>query len=158
MAHVMNQVRVSPLSKKIENSLSTEFSHGQISAQVDFTVTENVNAGPNYQLKYFLGPGGANLFSYNRLLKDTLTLTFVPACKNLAAASTRADWMPEWVDTLENCGKVKTPLPERQAAPSRPTPAPDTRLQRQVTEQKFKAIVRGFSANNVLILQNVFRR
>ena len=62
--------------------LSPTYTYGQISAQVDFTIIKSVNGGPSWVLKDYKGPAGGNsgLLSYQRQVKDTLAITFVPVC------------------------------------------------------------------------------
>lgn len=60
--------------------IPTTFPFGQINAQIDFTVVENVNGGPTWTTRYFKGPGGnsSGLLNFNRQIKDTLVVTFIP--------------------------------------------------------------------------------
>lgn len=72
-----------PLPKSAPVQLPTTYSFGQISGQVDFTIIEDVNGGPNFIYKFvtFPGTGGSNgLLNFQRQVKDTLVVTFVPVC------------------------------------------------------------------------------
>lgn len=63
-------------------AVSSNNTFGLISSQIDFTIVQNVNAGPTWTLHYFKGPGGASagLINLNRQVKDQLLITFVPVC------------------------------------------------------------------------------
>ncbi len=80
------------------------YSFGQISAQIDFTVVENANAGPTWTLRYFKGPGGSSsgLFNAGRQVKDTLALTFIPVCIRskyyTASKTTPFEYKPKMVE------------------------------------------------------------
>jgi hypothetical protein len=64
------------------------YAFGQMDTQVDFTLTLDVNGGPNWTLITFKGPnvtgaGGSNgngLVNVSRLVKDTLIITVMPVC------------------------------------------------------------------------------
>lgn len=59
------------------------YSFGQIATQIDFTITEAINGGPNWTLTHFKGPGGSTagpFLNLNRQVKDTLVITFLPVC------------------------------------------------------------------------------
>jgi hypothetical protein len=64
------------------------YAFGQMDTQIDFTVTMDVNGGPNWTLASFKGPtatgaGGANgtgLLNFSRLAKDTVLVTVLPVC------------------------------------------------------------------------------
>lgn len=77
---------------------------GQFSAQIDFTVIENVNGGPAWTTRYFKGPGGnaSGLINLNRQVKDTLVVTFVPVCIREKyypiKVGTHSEYTPEMVD------------------------------------------------------------
>jgi hypothetical protein len=74
--------RKSEYDKSPVTSVPTNYSFGQISAVIEFTIVENINAGPTWTLRYFKGPGGSSLgfLNFNRQIKDTLTVTFLPVC------------------------------------------------------------------------------
>jgi|GEM_PF-5767122 len=64
----------------------------QFGSLVNFILSYGVNGGPNWTLQTFKGPGGGSsitgsggggqLLNVSRTNTDTLTITFVPACKN----------------------------------------------------------------------------
>jgi len=60
----------------------SNYAFGEISTQVDFTIVEGGNGGPNWKLEHFTGPGGgtSGLFNASRQVKDTLIVTFLPVC------------------------------------------------------------------------------
>ena len=101
-------------------SVAATYAFGQISAQIDFTIIENINGGPTWTLTHFKGPGGnsSGLLNINRQVKDTLTLTFVPVCirQKYFTNSTSppyeykpemVDGTPGWANYLPRCTDVK---------------------------------------------------
>lgn len=98
-------------------AIPATYPFGQFSIQVDFTIVENVNAGPTWTTEYFKGPGGAatGLGSLNRQVKDTLLITFVPVCireayhpkktgaKDYEYEPEMVDGTPGWANFLPSC-------------------------------------------------------
>ena len=64
------------------------YAFGQMDTQIDFTITLDLNGGPNWTLAKFKGPnvtsaGGSNgqgLLNVSRLAKDTALITVIPVC------------------------------------------------------------------------------
>lgn len=81
----MSDINLAPsikLSDSIKTNVTGQYMFGMIGVQVDFTIIENINGGPTWTLSFFKGPGGASsgLLNFNRQVKDTLAMTFVPVC------------------------------------------------------------------------------
>jgi hypothetical protein len=99
--------------------IPTTYPFGQFSAQIDFTIIENANGGPTWTTRYFKGPGGASagLLSFNRQVKDTLLITFVPVCirekyyprpssKDFEYEPPLVNGTPGWANFLSSCGTI----------------------------------------------------
>ncbi|MFT4434159.1 hypothetical protein ACMX25_12300 [Caballeronia sp. 15715] len=106
-----------PPPEPIEPSPNNVF--GVISVQIDFTIVENINGGPNWTLTHFKGPaaGSQPLLSLNRQVKDTLAITFLPVCIRRLPSSINpithrrdysnpdlVDGTPDWARYLPTCG------------------------------------------------------
>lgn len=105
-------------------------------SQVDFTITEGLNVGPNWTLTHFKGPtgtgsggssssgggagnstsastsgGSSGFVNVNRSTKDTLLISFAPACRNQGAPTPPPDAdLPEWEKNIKVCGPSVTTL------------------------------------------------
>jgi hypothetical protein len=64
------------------NGGQSQYTFGLISAQIDFTIVQGINGGPNWNLAYFKGPGGGSqgLLNFSRTVLDKLNIAFVPVC------------------------------------------------------------------------------
>ncbi len=124
----MSDIYVAPnlnLPAAVKSNVTGQYMFGMIGVDVDFTIIENINGGPTWTLSFFKGPGGSNsgLLNFNRQVKDTLAITFVPVCvrqkyKTAAAAnSTYFKYDPElivgtpfWANFLPPCGPMNYDL------------------------------------------------
>jgi hypothetical protein len=116
---------------------------GLISAQIDFTVVRSLGLGATWNLRYLKGPGGPNLLTLNRQVKDTVLITFVPVCIRRRPDYEKPDesgryeytqpfpmveGTPGWANYLGPCTSAK------------------------VTKDKADAVLRGKSTNELLQL------
>lgn len=121
---------------------SSAYSFGEVSTQVDFTVVEGLNGGPTWTLKTDKfgapagggsgggssgsgsgggsggggsGGGSSGLVGFNRQVKDTINITFIPVClrhpfinDHGKISPTPVVGSPVWVNYLENCNDTGT--------------------------------------------------
>lgn len=126
--------------------VSSNYSFGAISTQIDFTIIEGVNGGPTWNLSYFKGPAASSngLLNFNRQVKDTLIVSFVPVCirQKYWTDSTGSPYeyqpemiegTPPWANLLPPCGGVG------------------------YLQAKLNAAATAQSRNDLILLQNSFR-
>jgi hypothetical protein len=128
------------------------FGFGKFGSVIDFSITQNVSGGPNWTLTRFKGPG-EGLLNFERTVKDTLTISFVPACIRVRYAPDVDPekgppyrfWpplppeAPEWAAYLPSC--------QVEAEPEKPAKA-------QVTA-KGRALRAGAAFNTLQYLQRI---
>jgi hypothetical protein len=153
IAASMSDISVFPTSASAKGSVlnagmepitvSSNNVFGLISAQIDFTVVRSLGLGATWNLRYLKGPGGPNLLTLNRQVKDTVLITFVPVCIRRRPDYEKPDesgryeytqpfpmveGTPGWANYLGPCTSAK------------------------VTKDKADAVLRGKSTNELLQL------
>ena len=124
-------------------SVPSTFAFGQISTQIDFTVTEGIGGGPNWVLKYIALPigRGPDLLNFQRKVIDTLVVTFVPVCVRqgywTSSSSPPFDYVPRMVEGTPGWANF---LPPCSSA---------SHIQDQIN-----AIAKAKSNNDQILLQN----
>jgi hypothetical protein len=122
--------------------------YGVFGTLTDFTITENVNGGPNWTLTHFTGPTPSQgLLSFNRVVKDQINISFAPWCVRTKYTDSEhaPPGYPHWAFAIG----TKCPANKKESAHA---------TIKQPTDARLRALGAGGANNFIQNLQHLLPR